>query len=70
MSNLFEGGNAWSDIDSFNPFYIKRSAGVGLRAFLPMFGLLGVDWGYGFDEIPGMPDANGSQFHFVIGQQF
>ncbi|MFO7829007.1 MAG: POTRA domain-containing protein [Bacteroidales bacterium] len=65
-----EAGNAWSDINNYNPFKIKRSAGVGLRAFLPMFGLLGVDWGYGFDDIPGVEDANGSQFHFVIGQQF
>ncbi|MFP4024674.1 MAG: outer membrane protein assembly factor [Thiohalospira sp.] len=65
-----EAGNAWSDINNYNPFKIKRSAGVGLRAFLPMFGLLGVDWGYGFDNIPGIEDANGSQFHFVIGQQF
>ncbi|HAF30619.1 MAG TPA: outer membrane protein assembly factor BamA [Bacteroidales bacterium] len=65
-----EAGNAWSSIDNYNPFKIKRSAGVGLRAFLPMFGLLGIDWGYGFDDIPGLPDANGSQFHFVIGQQF
>lgn len=65
-----EAGNAWADIDNYNPFKIKRSAGVGLRAFLPMFGLLGVDWGYGFDDIPGYPDANGSHFHFVIGQQF
>ncbi len=67
---FIEAGNAWSDINDYNPFKIKRSAGVGLRAFLPMFGLLGVDWGYGFDDIPGQPDANGSQFHFVIGQQF
>ena len=67
-----EGGNAWSDIDKFNPFNIKRSAGVGLRAFLPMFGLLGVDWGYGFDDVLDASGANlgGSQFHFVIGQQF
>lgn len=65
-----EAGNAWADMDNYNPFNIKRSAGLGLRAFLPMFGLLGIDWGYGFDEIPGLPDANGSQFHFVIGQQF
>ena len=65
-----EAGNAWSGFDTFNPFQIKRSAGIGLRAFLPMFGLLGVDWGYGFDDIPGVPDASGSQFHFVIGQQF
>ncbi|OFX26358.1 MAG: hypothetical protein A2041_13780 [Bacteroidetes bacterium GWA2_31_9b] len=65
-----EAGNAWESIDTFNPFKVKRSAGIGLRAFLPMFGLLGVDWGYGFDDIPGKPDVNGSQFHFVIGQQF
>jgi len=65
-----EAGNTWIDINEYNPFKVKRSAGIGLRAFLPMFGLLGVDWGYGFDEIPGNPDANGSQFHFVIGQQF
>ena len=44
--------------------------GNGVRIFLPMFGLMGIDWGYGFDEVPGLPDANGSQFHFVIGQQF
>jgi len=67
---FIEAGNAWSSIDSFNPFNVKRSAGGGLRAFLPMFGLLGVDWGYGFDDIPGRPGAGGSQFHFVIGQQF
>lgn len=65
-----EAGNAWNSFDNYNPFTVKRSAGIGLRAFLPMFGLLGIDWGYGFDEIPGMPDANGGQFHFVIGQQF
>ena len=70
LLGFVEAGNAWQDINSYNPFSIKRSAGIGIRAFLPMFGLLGVDWGYGFDEIPGQPDANGSQFHFVIGQQF
>ena len=67
---FLEAGNAWYDFQSFNPFLVKRSAGVGIRAFLPMFGLLGIDWGYGFDEIPGNPGANGGQFHFVIGQQF
>nr|MCR4824256.1 outer membrane protein assembly factor BamA [Bacteroidales bacterium] len=61
-----EGGNCWSDIRDFNPFQIKRSAGVGVRIFLPMVGLLGVDWGYGFDG----PSGQKSQFHFVIGQQF
>jgi outer membrane protein insertion porin family len=65
-----EAGNAWYDFSDFNPFAIKRSAGVGLRAFLPMFGLLGIDWAYGFDEIPGRPGANKGQFHFVLGQQF
>jgi outer membrane protein insertion porin family len=65
-----EAGNAWSGFDEFNPFAIKRSAGIGLRAFLPMFGLLGIDWAYGFDEIPGRPEANKGQFHFVLGQQF
>ena len=63
---FLEGGNCWSDIRDFNPFQIKRSAGVGVRIFLPMVGLLGVDWGYGFDD----PTHGGSQFHFVIGQQF
>ena len=63
---FLEGGNCWSDIREFNPFHIKRSAGVGVRVFLPMIGLLGVDWGYGFDDA-----QNGrSQFHFVLGQQF
>lgn len=61
-----EGGNCWSDIQDFNPFQIKRSAGVGVRVYLPVVGLLGVDWGWGFDD-----DTYGkSQFHFVIGQQF
>jgi outer membrane protein insertion porin family len=65
-----EAGDAWYDFESFNPFLVKRSAGVGLRAFLPMFGLLGIDWGFGFDDVPGRPGANGGQFHFTIGQQF
>ena len=63
---FLEGGNCWSDIREFNPFQIKRSAGVGVRVFLPMIGLLGVDWGYGFDD----KTNGGSQFHFVLGQQF
>lgn len=65
---FIEGGNAWKDFKSFNPFDIKRSAGIGLRVFLPMFGLLGIDWGYGFDEIPGRPGENKGRFHFSIGQ--
>jgi len=65
-----EAGNAWYSIEDFNPFQAKRSLGVGLRAFLPMFGLLGVDWGYGFDEAYEGAGVSGSQFHFTIGQQF
>ncbi len=63
---FLEGGNCWSDIRKFNPFQIKRSAGVGARIFLPMIGLLGIDWGYGFDDA----QNGGSQLHFIIGQQF
>ncbi|MBO4585336.1 MAG: outer membrane protein assembly factor BamA [Bacteroidales bacterium] len=63
---FLEGGNCWSDFREFNPFQIKRSAGVGVRVFLPMIGLLGIDWGYGFDST----SDGGSQFHFVLGQQF
>jgi outer membrane protein insertion porin family len=65
-----EAGNSWSEFRDFNPFALKRSAGVGLRIFLPMFGLMGIDWGYGFDEVPSSPNAGGSNFHFVIGQNF
>jgi outer membrane protein insertion porin family len=63
-----EAGNAWRNFGEFNPFDLKRSAGVGVRVFLPMFGLLGLDWGYGFDPIPGLPSANKGQFHFSINQ--
>ena len=65
-----EGGNAWDKFTDFNAFNIKRSAGVGLRFFLPMLGMLGIDWGYGFDKAPGSSTISGSQFHFVMGQQF
>ena len=67
---FLEAGNAGLSFHNYVPFKLHRSAGVGVRIFLPMFGLMGIDWGYGFDEIPGQRDANGSQFHFVIGQQF
>ncbi len=67
---FLEAGKAWYSLREYNPFRMNRSAGVGLRANLPMFGLLGIDWAYGFDEVSGNPDASGSQFHFVIGQQF
>jgi outer membrane protein insertion porin family len=65
-----EAGKAWYELKDFNPFKVNRSAGVGLRANLPMFGLLGIDWGYGFDPVPGKPSAHKGQFHFMIGQQF
>jgi len=69
MLTFLEAGKAWYELKEFNPFDMHRSAGVGLRANLPMFGLLGIDWAYGFDPVPGM-DVHGSQFHFVMGQQF
>ncbi|MCQ2228407.1 MAG: outer membrane protein assembly factor BamA [Bacteroidales bacterium] len=65
-----EAGNCWSEFQDYSPFDLKRSAGVGVRIFLPMFGLLGVDWGYGFDSVAGYNKAGGSQFHFVMGQSF
>ncbi|MBC8146541.1 MAG: BamA/TamA family outer membrane protein, partial [Bacteroidetes bacterium] len=61
-----EAGNAWSSFQDFNPFDVKRSAGLGVRIYLPLFGVLGLDWGYGFDEIPGVNGANKGQFHFSI----
>ena len=66
---FLEAGNAWYEFKQFNPFNMMRSAGVGVRIYLPMFGMMGVDWGYGFDEIPGNPGKNKSQFHFVLGPQ-
>ncbi|MEC7646401.1 MAG: outer membrane protein assembly factor BamA [Bacteroidota bacterium] len=68
--SFLEGGNAWDNFDNFNPFEIKRSAGFGIRIMLPMIGMMGLDYGWGLDDIPGNPDANGGQFHFSIGQQF
>lgn len=68
---FLEGGNCWKEISQFNPFEIKRSAGVGVRVMLPVVGMLGVDWGYGFDPVPNESmKRGGSQFHFLIGQQF
>ena len=63
-----EGGNAWADTKDFNPFNMKRSAGLGVRIFLPMVGLMGIDWAYGFDSVWGK--KGGSQFHFILGQEF
>lgn len=65
-----EGGNAWEDVKKFNPFDMKRSAGFGVRILLPMVGLMGIDWAYGFQKRIGGYDAGGSQFHFIIGQEF
>jgi outer membrane protein insertion porin family len=65
---FLEAGNDWANFKSFNPFKIYRSAGIGIRVYLPMFGLLGLDWGYGFDAVPGLPSASGGQFHFSINQ--
>ncbi|WP_316772383.1 outer membrane protein assembly factor [Pedobacter frigiditerrae] len=64
-----EGGNTWNKFSDFNPFNVRRSVGIGAKIFLPIFGLLGIDYGYGFDKIPGIPDANKGQFHFSIAQQ-
>ena len=66
---FLEAGNCFADIKDYNPFNLKRSAGVGVRVFLPMFGLLGIDWGWGFDQINGSDQYGKSQFHFVLGQE-
>jgi len=68
VTTFAEAGNAWNKFADFNPFNIYRSAGFGVRVFLPMFGILGLDWGYGFDRVPGIPDAHLGQFHFSINQ--
>jgi outer membrane protein insertion porin family len=65
---FLEAGNAWTDPKKFNPFEMKRSAGAGVRIFLPMVGMMGIDWAYGFDTVWGR--KGGSQFHFVLGQEF
>lgn len=69
---FLEGGNAWVDTKKFNPFDMKRSAGVGVRIFLPMVGLMGIDWAYGFDKVYSGSSykKGGSQFHFILGQEF
>jgi outer membrane protein insertion porin family len=65
---FMEGGNAWKSFKEFNPYNMYKAAGFGVRIFLPMFGMLGLDWGYGFDKVPGFTDAAGGQFHFSINQ--
>ena len=65
-----EAGNAWEYQKDFNPFQLKRSAGLGVRIMLPQLGLMGIDWGYGFDAPDGTAQIGGSNVHFVLGQQF
>ena len=67
---FLEAGNSYDNFDSFNPFNLKRSAGVGIRIFMPAFGLLGIDFAHGFDPLPGSNIKSGWQTHFIIGQQF
>ena len=71
---FLEGGNAWARVKDFNPFKMKRSAGLGVRIFLPMVGLMGIDWAYGFDYVTtsqaGARSKGGSNFHFILGQEF
>ncbi len=63
-----EAGNAWTSVKDFSPFNLKRSAGAGVRIYLPMVGMMGIDWAYGFDEVYGQ--KGGSHFHFILGQEF
>ena len=69
---FIEAGNAWTSVSRFSPFDLKRSAGVGVRIFLPMVGLMGIDWAYGFDKVwnGSQYKKGGSQFHFILGQEF
>jgi outer membrane protein insertion porin family len=65
-----EAGNNWGNYRDFNPYDLKKAAGAGARIFMPAFGLIGVDWGYGFDLAPGTLKRSGPQFHFTFGLQF
>jgi len=67
---FLEAGNSWHEIQTFNPFDLKRSAGIGARIFLPMIGLMGIDWGYGFDRPTPSSAISKGQFHFILGQEF
>jgi len=64
-----EAGNNWGTYENFDPFQLYKSAGLGARIFMPAFGLIGLNWAYGFDRVPGTTDVSGSQFHFTIGNQ-
>jgi outer membrane protein insertion porin family len=65
-----EAGNAWTEMSHFDPFNLKRSAGGGVRIYLPMIGMMGIDWGYGFDKPLGSSSPSGGNFHFILGQEF
>lgn len=67
---FLEGGNCWDEINMFNPFELYRAAGVGVRVYLPMLGMLGLDWGWGFDTPPGETEPSGSKLQFTLGQNF
>jgi len=67
---FLEAGNSYDNFQTFNPFELKRSAGVGVRIFMPAFGLLGIDFAHGFDPLPGFTEKSGWQTHFIIGRQF
>ncbi len=68
--SFFDAGAAYEGFSNYNPFKLQRSAGAGVRVHMPMFGLLGIDFGYGFDKVPGTTEKGGFQTHFVLGQQF
>ena len=70
MLGFVEAGDAWENFNNFNPFIVKRTAGIGLRIMLPMVGMMGLDYGWGLDDVIGNPNANGGQFHFSMGQTF
>ena len=70
MLTFAEAGASYDNFTEYNPFVLKRSAGFGLRVFMPAFGLLGIDFGHGFDPLPGSTQKNGWETHFIIGQQF
>ncbi len=65
-----EAGNGWVKNNLWNPFDLKRSAGLGFRIYLPIVGMMGIDWAYGFDKVSRSSTPSGSQFHFIIGQEF
>jgi len=67
---FLESGGTWKGFSDYNPFGLYRAGGVGVRVFLPMLGLLGIDWAYGFDTVNGRDGSGGSRFHFILGQQF